>query len=412
MDALQASTSNVESNNSKRTQCYLILLLSRFFERLVFYGWRATIAIYVIGDVNGALSLAKDNFATYLSAFLLAIYLVALLSGVIADFVTGSFKILMLGFAVSIAGLAVISLSSSEFVYAGIGVLIFGIGLIKPNFAALIGLNFLDKPNAQVAAFAGDYIVINLAAFLSGITISILLTPLSFTLQFLILGFILLIPLIILLLNRHQFTRFETTNRGKTRFNQKGFFSILSLGLAYLFFWTISDLFSANQAQLMTSQDLTMLAKGMLQLLPVVILLMGCLVLVFIKPKLKQWPFFLMLASIPLLFVAILTPLTAENISSQLSDLYLIIGCIGLAEALFAPALFAALFTHVKSKLVATSIAFLGLMSAGVGIASGFLSTILGSGSEATALVLVVIFGAFVFLSYFFNRKESEPATG
>jgi proton-dependent oligopeptide transporter, POT family len=145
--------------------CFMV----EFFERFTYYGMRSMLVPFL-----GAATLAANpgfgmDGATTGAVYALfagGAYLLAIPGGWIADRLIGQRKAIFIGGLLIAAGNFILAIPSTPTVfYSGILVMVFGIGLLKPNVSSVVGALYEGQPGARRdAGFSIFYMGINLGA--------------------------------------------------------------------------------------------------------------------------------------------------------------------------------------------------------------------------------------------------------
>lgn len=146
------------------------LFMSEMWERFSYYGMRALLILYLIGDVAKGGLAWKEGDATSLYALYLGMsYILTLAGGIVADQFLGFRKTVILGglmmaaaqFSLS-AGSAMGSLNTF---YLGLILLVIGNGFFKPNISGMVGQFYPDESPLKDSAYTIFYMGINMGAF-------------------------------------------------------------------------------------------------------------------------------------------------------------------------------------------------------------------------------------------------------
>jgi proton-dependent oligopeptide transporter, POT family len=145
-----------------------ILFFTEMWERFSFYGMRAILVLYItqktIGNNPG---LGWDN-STALSLYgwyTMMVYLMAVPGGYIADRWLGQKKTVLLGGILIAAGQLILAIDNIYAFYAGLVLLVFGVGGLKPNISTMIGGLYKEGDPMRDSGFTLFYIGINIGAF-------------------------------------------------------------------------------------------------------------------------------------------------------------------------------------------------------------------------------------------------------
>lgn len=159
-----------------------LLFTTELWERFSYYAMRAILVLYLVDQVssNGGSGLGwtqADALSLY-GTFTALVYLTPLIGGWLADNYLGQRKAIYIGGALMAAGQFVLGTPHGwipgmelEAFYVGLGLLIAGNGLFKPNISTMVGDLYQEGDHRRDGAFTIFYMGINIGAFLSGIIV-------------------------------------------------------------------------------------------------------------------------------------------------------------------------------------------------------------------------------------------------
>ncbi|MFZ4860610.1 peptide MFS transporter [Sphingobacterium sp. Mn56C] len=146
-----------------------VLFFTEMWERFSFYGMRALLVTFLISEVakNGwgwTNAEALNLYGWYTGL----VYATPLIGGLIADRVTGYKKAILLGALIMTLGHASMALEgeSKLFFFIGLGLMILGNGLFKPNISSMVGQLYPDNSAKKDAGYTVFYMGINAGSFL------------------------------------------------------------------------------------------------------------------------------------------------------------------------------------------------------------------------------------------------------
>ncbi len=149
--------------SQQHNQNTFIYTLSTLLERAAYYGFRALIVLYLIGEVMG---MERDEVFEIHGSFILSILFSQIIGALLGDLVIGNRRALFIGGILQTLGILCFLQPSLTFVYIGIGLISLGNGLYIPNFSAEFGKNYLDKQDLLDAGFTINYAAINIGALI------------------------------------------------------------------------------------------------------------------------------------------------------------------------------------------------------------------------------------------------------
>ncbi|MGI2259739.1 peptide MFS transporter [Shewanella sp. GXUN23E] len=160
-----------------------LLFTTELWERFSYYAMRAILVLYLVDQVQnqggGGLGWTQADALSLYGTFTALVYLTPLIGGWLADNVLGQRKAIYLGGALMAAGQFTLAtphawipgLETTVF-YIGLGILILGNGLFKPNISTMVGDLYEEGDHRRDGAFTIFYMGINLGAALSGFVVA------------------------------------------------------------------------------------------------------------------------------------------------------------------------------------------------------------------------------------------------
>mgnify|MGYP001253262114 FL=1 len=153
-----------------------ILFFTELWERFSYYGMRALLVLYIstsITDIDPGLGWSNKDALWLYGWYTMLVYVASIPGGYIADKFLGQKKTVMFGGFLLCAGHLILSIPSSLSFFIGLGLIILGVGGLKPNISTMVGgLYDLGDPRRD-SGFTIFYIGINIGAFLSSIVVGL-----------------------------------------------------------------------------------------------------------------------------------------------------------------------------------------------------------------------------------------------
>ena len=144
------------------------LYFTELWERFSYYGMRALLTLFMVAPVaDGGLGFANANAARIYGNYTMAVYMLAILGGFIADRIIGAKRAVLTGGWIIAAGHYALALPSQPTFYLGLILIVLGTGLFKPNISALVGALYSKDDTRRDAGFSLFYMGINIGAFIS-----------------------------------------------------------------------------------------------------------------------------------------------------------------------------------------------------------------------------------------------------
>ncbi|WP_163933159.1 peptide MFS transporter [Paraferrimonas sp. SM1919] len=157
-----------------------LLFTTELWERFSYYAMRGILVFYLTAEVSqsGLGWTAADALSLY-GTFTALVYLTPLLGGWVADNYLGQRKTIMIGGALMAIGQFLIAAPHSwvpgheiTVFYLGLGSLILGNGLFKPNISTMVGDLYQEGDHRRDGAFTIFYMGINVGAALAGFVVA------------------------------------------------------------------------------------------------------------------------------------------------------------------------------------------------------------------------------------------------
>ncbi len=157
------------------------LFFTELWERFSYYGMRAILVLYMTAPLAaGGLGFVKTEAASLYGTYTMAVYLLALPGGWLADKFLGARRAVMLGAVIIACGHFTLVAHSLTFFYLGLSLIALGTGFLKPNISAMVGgLYSADDPRRD-GGFSLFYMGINLGAFAAPLVVGYLAEGVGF----------------------------------------------------------------------------------------------------------------------------------------------------------------------------------------------------------------------------------------
>src|SRR5690606_13786033 len=147
-----------------------ILFFTEMWERFSYYGMRALLVLFLVSAAGlGGWEWSRAEALSLYGVYTGLVYLTPIFGGMIADKWLGHRWSVALGALIMTLGHASMALEGigGSFFYLGLGLLIAGNGLFKPNISTIVGgLYSKEEENKKDAAYTIFYMGINSGAFL------------------------------------------------------------------------------------------------------------------------------------------------------------------------------------------------------------------------------------------------------
>jgi proton-dependent oligopeptide transporter, POT family len=115
------------------------LFFTEMWERFTYYGMRAMLILFMVAAVSkGGLGIDDRTASSIYGLYLACGYLLSLLGGYIADRLIGAQRAVLSGGVLIMIGSSMLISGTTQVFFLGMLVMVFGIGLLKPNISAIV----------------------------------------------------------------------------------------------------------------------------------------------------------------------------------------------------------------------------------------------------------------------------------
>src|SRR5580658_9301390 len=144
------------------------LFFTEMWERFSYYGMRALLILFMTASVaKGGLGFPVVKAGAIYGFYTAMVYLLSLPGGWVADRIFGQRRAVLYGGILIIAGQFFLMSPGVAGFYAGLGLLIFGTGLLKPNASTMVGQLYSQGDRRRDSGFSIYYMGINLGAMIA-----------------------------------------------------------------------------------------------------------------------------------------------------------------------------------------------------------------------------------------------------
>ncbi|UKM66204.1 peptide MFS transporter [Flavobacteriaceae bacterium GSB9] len=179
-----------------------ILFLTEMWERFSYYGMRALLVLYMtttaLGtDPRGAgLGWTDQEALALYGWYTMLVYVMSIPGGMIADKLIGQKKAVLWGAVILCLGHGVLVLTDIWAFYTGLGLVILGVGLLKPNISTMVGGLYKQGDIRRDKGFSIFYIGINLGSLLATLTVGLVVAEWGWHAGFGLAGIVMVLGLI------------------------------------------------------------------------------------------------------------------------------------------------------------------------------------------------------------------------
>lgn len=179
------------------------LFFAELFERFSYYGITALMILFLYFQFGVAEKTAYYIYGVYATL----VYASPIFGGFLSPRYLGFYHAVVLGSISIIVGhfIMMVPYSGDTFFYLGLGFVILGTGLFKPNIANLISILYDKVPHLKERGFTVAHVYCNIGGALASILCAYIALKVGYLLAFGISGVTMLIGLLILIMGRRFF---------------------------------------------------------------------------------------------------------------------------------------------------------------------------------------------------------------
>lgn len=142
------------------------LFFTEVWERFSYYGMRALLVLFIVAaPTEGGLGLGTAEAARIYGNYTMAVYMLSIPGGFLADRFLGAYRSVLVGGTVIALGHFTLAIPTIEAFYAGLALVALGTGLFKPNISAMAGGLYARDDERRDSGFSIFYMGVNLGAF-------------------------------------------------------------------------------------------------------------------------------------------------------------------------------------------------------------------------------------------------------
>ncbi len=144
---------------------------TEFWERFMYYGMRAMLAVHVAAQFFAHLSgaEAREQASLTYGGFTSLVYMTGIVGGYVADRILGYQRSIMLGGVLMALGSLMLMAPDLTTFIAGLAVIVVGNGLFKPNISSMVGKLYAPGDARRDSGFTIFYMGINAGALVAPI---------------------------------------------------------------------------------------------------------------------------------------------------------------------------------------------------------------------------------------------------
>jgi POT family proton-dependent oligopeptide transporter len=146
------------------------------WERFSYYGLRAILVLYLVAEstpdaINPGLNWETGAALSLYGTYTMLVYVASIPGGWIADNILGQKKSVLYGGVLLVLGHSILAIEEMWAFYSGLGLIIAGVGMLKPNISSMVGGLYAQGDVRRDKGFIIFYIGINVGAFLSSLIV-------------------------------------------------------------------------------------------------------------------------------------------------------------------------------------------------------------------------------------------------
>jgi proton-dependent oligopeptide transporter, POT family len=144
------------------------LFFTEMWERFSYYGMRALLILFMTAAVSdGGLGFDVAKAGAIYALYTSLVYFANLPGGWVADRILGQRRSVLYGGIIIAAGHFAMAVPGLRTFYLGLGLIVIGTGLLKPNISVMVGQLYAEQDARRDAGFSIFYMGINIGAFVS-----------------------------------------------------------------------------------------------------------------------------------------------------------------------------------------------------------------------------------------------------
>lgn len=238
-----------------------LLFSTELWERFSYYAMRALLVLYLTDTVtSGGLGWSQGEALQLYGIFTGLVFVTPIFGGALADNWLGARRSILIGGLIMAAGQFVLAIPSASsgfdaetLLYVGLGLLVIGNGLFKPNISTMVGGLYAQGDHRRDGAFTIFYMGINIGALISGIVAGSMAEGYGWNAGFLVagIGMLLAVAIQLIFAPRHlgdlgvepiarreaRLSKNTTSKTPLTREERDRIKVIMVLGLFTILFW-------------------------------------------------------------------------------------------------------------------------------------------------------------------------------
>ena len=144
------------------------LFFTEMWERFSYYGMRALLILFMTASVaTGGLGFDTATAGAIYGTYVSLVYITSLPGGWLADRFLGQRRATLYGGVLIMLGHISLAVPAVPSFYTGLGLVVLGTGLLKPNISTMVGGLYAPEDERRDAGFSIYYMGINTGAFIA-----------------------------------------------------------------------------------------------------------------------------------------------------------------------------------------------------------------------------------------------------
>ncbi len=203
-----------------------VLFFTEMWERFSYYGMRALLVLYMTTTSLGTdprgpgLGWTEKEALALYGWYTMLVYVMSIPGGMIADKILGQKKAVLYGAIILCLGHAVLVLTDEWAFYTGLGLVILGVGLLKPNISTMVGGLYRKGDIRRDKGFSIFYIGINAGALLSTLVIGFVVKQWGWHAGFGLAGVVMFLGLINYIYGQKFLTKVGNIDKNRDKTNE------------------------------------------------------------------------------------------------------------------------------------------------------------------------------------------------
>jgi POT family proton-dependent oligopeptide transporter len=141
------------------------LFFTEMWERFSYYGMRALLVLFMVAPIStGGLGFGTARAASIYGLYTMLVYGACIPGGLVADRLLGHYRSILVGGIVIALGHFTMAIPRTETFFLGLGLVVIGTGLLKPNVSSMVGMLYSPDDARRDSGFSIYYMGINIGA--------------------------------------------------------------------------------------------------------------------------------------------------------------------------------------------------------------------------------------------------------